>query len=369
MQGDPQSGVAFQIEPLPPLADLEIAWREAETRYNRSVFTGWCWIGAWLRTLPCDVQPQLIRAARANETVGLAIGVLRRARRNVFVVTTQLHFNASGKTDLDSIAIEHNDFVGAAGLLPAFVEWFGASASADELVIAGTALRNAQNARGLLRAVHAVPAFANDQLAAVGRRGLGAMLSRNARQQLNRSMRALSRLGPLRVEAAATPAESLAWFAALKILHARSWTRRGKRHAFTSSYFEIFHGALLTSGAGEMLRLSAGDRVFGYLYNLRRGNVVYAYQSGFADEFGAERPGYISHALAMEHYAKHGVAEYDFLAGENRLKRSFGPRRYCLCWVRFSRPTAPLRVEATLRALRDRLRGTRIAPIADHGGV
>jgi len=352
MPVEPQSGVDFAIEKLPPLDALENLWRSLEAR---SFFTSWDWIGAWLHTLPQEFDPQLIRATRDGKPVGLAIGMLRRAQRHGIVRTHQLHFNATGDPAFDTITIEHNDFVGEAALLLAFIQWFSQSGAADELVLSGVSPAAAPGILGLLRSVRSVPAFANDALSVIARDGMAATLSRNARQQLNRNLRDLSRFGPLCVEEASDLATKLEWFEALKELHIRSWSRRGKRHAFSEPYFETFHRALVSSPAVQLQRIRAGERVLGYLYNFRSSDTVYAYQSGFADEEGADRPGYVSHALAIEHYAKQGVTRYDFLAGDNRLKRSFGPSHYTLCWATYGRPSIPLRLEAAARWLRGRL--------------
>jgi len=352
MPVEPQSGVDFAIEKLPSLNALENLWRSLEAR---SFFTSWDWIGAWLHTLPKQFDPQLIRATRDGKPVALAIGTFRRSQRHGIVGTNQLYFNATGDQAFDTITIEHNDFAGDAGLLPAFIQWFSQSGAADELILPGVSPDSAPSVPSLLRSVRSVPAFANDALSVIARDGMAATLSRNARQQLNRNLRDLSRSGPLSAEEASDPAIRLAWFDALKELHIRSWSRRGKRHAFSEPYFETFHRALVSSPAAQLLRIRAGERVLGYLYNFRFGGTVYAYQSGFADEDGADRPGYVSHALAIEQYAKQGVARYDFLAGDNRLKRSFGPSHYTLCWATYGRPSIPLRLEAAARWLRGRL--------------
>ncbi len=350
MPVEPKSGVYFGIDPLPPLDVLENLWRRLEAR---SFFTSWDWIGAWLLTLPGKFDPQLIRATRDGKLAGLAIGVFRHAQRHGIVRTKQLHFNATGDPAFDSITIEHNDFAGEAGLLPAFIKWFSQSGAADELILPGVSPDGAPGVPRLLRSLRTVPAFANDALAAIARDGMAATLSRNARQQLNRNLRDLSRFGPLCVDEADDLATKIAWFDALKDLHIRSWSRRGKRHAFCEPYFETFHRALVSLPAVQLLRIRAGERVLGYLYNFRFGDTVYAYQSGFAD--GADRPGYVSHALAIEHYAKQGATRYDFLAGDNRLKRSFGPLHTTLCWATYGRPSIPLRLEAAARRLRGKL--------------
>jgi CelD/BcsL family acetyltransferase involved in cellulose biosynthesis len=281
--------------------------------------------------------------------------MFRRSQRHGIVRTHQLHFNATGDPAFDSITIEHNDFAGEAGLLPAFIQWFSESGAADELILPGVSPDGAPGIPALLRSVRNVPAFANEALPVIARDGMAATLSRNARQQLNRNLRDLARFGPLCAEEAGDLATRLGWFEALKDLHIRSWSRRGKRHAFCEPYFETFHLTLVSSPAVQLQRVRAGERVLGYLYNFCFGDTVYAYQSGFADEEGADRPGYVSHALAIEHCAKQGAARYDFLAGDNRLKRSFGPSNYTLCWASYGRPSIPLRLEAAARWLRAKL--------------
>ncbi len=349
MPVEPRNGVEFAIGKLPALDRLENLWRGLE---SRSFFTSWDWVGTWLRTLPPRFDPHLICAVRSGKMVGLAIGIFSRSSRFLIVHTRQLHLNATGDAEFDNITIEHNDFAGEAGLLPAFLEWFSQADCADELVLPGVSPANAPHIPGLLRSAREVPAFANDALSTVARDRLASMLSRNARQQLNRNIRDLSRFGSLCVEEADNPVSAHAWFGGLKELHVRSWTRRGKRHAFSEPYFEVFHRALVSSRAVQLLRIRAGERVLGYLYNFRFGDTVNAYQSGFADEDGEDRPGYVSHVLAIEHCAKLGATRYDFLAGDNRLKRSFGPSRYVLCWATYGHPSVILRLEAATCWLR-----------------
>ncbi len=356
MPVDAKNDVAFRIEPMPPPNALEISWREIEHPSDGNFFTSWSWIGAWLRTLPAEIEPQLIRATRGSTTIGLAVAVFRRLQRHFIVDVRQLHFNSTGDPQYDRIAVEQNDFMGETGLLPAFIGWFRDTGCADELVIPGATVGNVPRTRGLLLSTRPSVAFANDRLDAVARDGIEVVLSRNARQQINRNIRDLSREGALRVEEAATPGDALTYFEALKDLHIRSWTRRGREHAFSGPYFEAFHRVLISSGAGQLLRITAGERVIGYLYNFRADRTVYAYQSGFADEDGRDRPGYVSHALAMDYAAKQGAVRYDFLAGDNRLKRTFGTSEYILCWSVYSRPTPTLRLEAALRSLRNAVR-------------
>ena len=181
------------------------------------------------------------------------------------------------------------------------------------------------------------------------RRELFPVLSANARQQLRRAIRYFERSGPLQLRRAATVAEAVEFFAALKELHAASWARRGKPHAFTGAFFEPFHLHLIersfAAGAVELLRASAGARVIGYLYNFRLGNHVYTYQSGFAYDERTARPGAVTHAMAIGDAYRSGVAVYDFMAGRNRLKESFATRCEPMLWQVIQQPRLAFRLE------------------------
>jgi CelD/BcsL family acetyltransferase involved in cellulose biosynthesis len=347
------SDIIFEMVGVPPIAQLEREWRAAEAHTIGSFFTGWPWIATWLRTMPPDLAPQLIRARNGSGVVGLALVCLRESRRRGFIRTRQLHLNSTGDPQLDCITIEHNGFIGAEDVLPHFIAWFANSRLGDELFIPGWS--GALPETGwLLGNTTEIRAYALAPLAAVAEAGILSCLSANARYQLRRSFRSYSKYGELRIDAAATIEHALYYFEQMKALHCRSWQRRGRDHAFARPYFERFHRELLSAArigeAVHMLRVSAGDRVLGYLYNFQHGSIVYAYQSGFADDDSKERPGYVSHALAIEYFARRGCVRYDFLAGDNRLKRSFG-ECYPMWWLNYIRPSPVLRAEAALRSI------------------
>ena len=168
-------------------------------------------------------------------------------------------------------------------------------------------------------------------------------LSANARQQLRRSLRGWEAIGPLKLDVAQTPEQAGAFLGALKALHQRYWTARGKPGAFAPPFFERFHHALIgrvaEGQAADLIRVSAGDTVLGYLYNLVHRGWVAAYQSGF--DLGADgdrlRPGLVSHLLAIEHYRNRGMRLYDFLGGEARYKSSFANGEVELLWLEIRR--------------------------------
>jgi CelD/BcsL family acetyltransferase involved in cellulose biosynthesis len=350
------SDLAFRVEPFSSPGEIAPIWRTLDQVGSGSFFTTWNWIGSWLETLPNSIAPFLVTAEQEGHTIAAAIAFRRRSRRHLIVNTRQLHFNSTGDAALDCIAMEHNDFAGVTGLLPSFVRRFSQDSDCDELFIPGVSVVDITASAKLLHTKRKQPAFANRELATIVREGMGSVLSRNARQQLRKSLKDFSSFGALRVEEAATTEAALDYFDALKSLHILSWTRRRKPHAFRHPYFEKFHRALIAAGAPcgavRWLKISAGSHAIGYLYNFHHNKKTYAYQSGFADEDPNFRPGYVCHALAIERDAKQGLEEYDFLAGDNRLKRSFGKTEYAIAWHRFARPSPALRVEEAARSIR-----------------
>jgi len=168
----------------------------------------------------------------------------------------------------------------------------------------------------------------------------------------------MRRLEPLTLEAATSESEALAFFHTLKELHIPWWERRGKPHAFVHPSFERFHLRLIergfAEGAIELLRLRTADRTLGVLYNFRHAGRIYAYQSGFVEPEAKERPGVIAHALAIERAWQDGAEIYDFMAGDNRLKRSFANCTGTLYWTVVQEPRLRFRAEHLARRLRAR---------------
>jgi CelD/BcsL family acetyltransferase involved in cellulose biosynthesis len=350
--------IEFTIEPLPPLEALGNTWKRLDAAGQHSFFVTWAWIGTWLRCLPSPPQAMLLRATEDRETVGLSVVTLKRATRRGMPVN-QAWLNATGDPAYDCITIEHNGFASAGvrvdKLWAAFRDWFVPGVPAtDEFILYGVdagelAFEGSVSTIERSEYGYCVPLGNFTTL-----EGLMRSLSRNSRQQLRRSMRTYEREAPLSIEVARDTQTALAFFAQMKAFHVRSWTRRGRRHAFDNPFFETFHRFLIRRGMAdatvELMRVSAGDRAIGYLYNFLHDGTVSNYQTGFDDADRQLRPGYVCHALALAHYAAAGMSSYDFLGGTNRLKQSFGSERYELCWYRLHKKASVFR--AGIRARR-----------------
>jgi CelD/BcsL family acetyltransferase involved in cellulose biosynthesis len=360
-----QDEIAFRIEPIGALDELEREWRLLEIEGAPSFFLSWIWIGTLLEMVPPEARPLLLRGTAAGRTVALAVLGATEVRRRRIVRARQWVLNATGDPALDCIFIEHNGIladpmVGWDGLLGAFA----AAGEVDELSLPGIAAPppiSLVEGRGLLRDERPMPSFAValGDLAATGG-DVTAILSSNARSQLRRALR---RLEPLSLEAAASESEALALLGTLKELHIPWWERRGRPHAFVHPFFERFHRRLIergfAEGAIQLLHVRSADRTLGVLYNFRRAAHIYAYQSGFIEPEANERPGVTAHALAIKQAWQEGAEIYDFMAGDNRLKRSFANRTGALCWTVVQKPRLRFRAEHRARRLKMRYAAAR----------
>jgi CelD/BcsL family acetyltransferase involved in cellulose biosynthesis len=329
--------IRFGLERNVDVVAIESLWRQLDAIGGHSFFCSWSWIGTWLDRLPAHLTPHLLTASRGKEIIGASILVSRPKIRWLRPVC-QYHLNSTGDPDLDSITIEHNGFAVTSDsdtiLWPALEDWL-MRAGVDELIMPGIA-ENRILWRGRALNTTRNIGFVVTELQPPRGTGIESRLSRNSRQQLRRSIRRYSTDGPLRIDEATTVETAQRYFSELKDFHVRSWTRRGKPHAFRHSFFETFHRSLIAygvpRGSVQLLRVTAGERPIGLLYNFLHRSRVYAYQSGFADSDSDARPGYVCHALAIQHNAEKKAVAYDFLAGSNQLKRTFADCSYVMSW-------------------------------------
>lgn len=317
------------------LARLGAAWRGMEDAADASPFQRWSWVGC--RAAERYPDPVLAQACRGPALLGLALFNRHRGR---------LWLHESGDPALDSVYVEHNGPLALPGPdREAVLAGLLRCALGDPLArLGGMALSGVGG--GVLAAAREVGDTAGHQARAAPFVDLGAIpagtdypsaLSRNTRQQLRRSARAY---GAARLDRAETASQALGYLDALAALHTASWRARGKPGAFAHPAFLRFHRELAARGApsGEvdLMRITAGPAVVGYLYNLRARGRVCSYQSGF-DYAGAPphgKPGLLCHHLAVEAARARGDTAYDFLAGDGRYKDSLANAWETLHWLR-----------------------------------
>lgn len=315
------------------LASLGRDWRALEDQApDASCFQVWSWVGCLAAERFRDAL--LVRATAAGDLVGLALFNRQRGR---------LYLTESGDPSLDVTFVEHNAPLLAAVAPPgtaAAMLRAAQQAGPGRMVLSGIAPKLLAEAPGIPLRIQerSAPYVDLDAVRRAGGRWLEG-LSANARYQLRRSIRSYGAHGVVTIAAARDAAEALAWLDALTSLHIRSWRARGVNSVFARPFAQRFHRTLLTEavprGEAEVLRCTAGDRVLGYLYNLRRRGVSFAYQSGF-DLEGAEvhqKPGLTCHALAIMRALAGIDRQYDLLAGADRYKLTLSNAEQTLLWA------------------------------------
>jgi CelD/BcsL family acetyltransferase involved in cellulose biosynthesis len=330
--------VSVSISEVGDFAALGRRWRDLEGRSNGSFFQSWTWIGCLATERFPD--PLLVEASESGRTI--ALGLFNRVRRRFG--RPVLYLTENGSSELDCPYVEQNGILTEAGReadLAALC--LRPLVNAHDVVLSGvgqpvlTAARRVAG-RVLTGRSQASPFI---DLKAVRRSGGDYLAERsaNTRQQLRRSDRFYERGGPIRLERAGSIAAAHGMLDRMADLHAAVWTARGKPGSFAKPFFRRFHYALTEAGLprGEvaMLKISHGETEIGFLYNFVWQRRMSAYQSGFVYESGANqaKPGLTCHLAAIRHALSEELDVYDFLAGEDRYKRSLASQSQQQFWL------------------------------------
>lgn len=366
-----------EIVPLAACHGLEAEWLRLEAEADGSPFTTWPWIAAWLRNLPADVKPLVFRAHDDAGPAGLGLLVLaaERGASRVFG-RHSLHLQQTADAELDEITVEYSGLLARRGAeqraYAALFEALGAFRPGwRRLRIVATTHGRAILA-ALPRSMHAVSIEAQSShyvdLGAVRAAGgdYVATLGASSRSSLRQTSRAYARLGPIRCEVAAEAGTALQWLGGLEVLHTRYWRSRGKQGSFASPFFGRFHRDLVATGtqAGytRITRVTAGDSLVGYLYNLCWRNRVYFYNCGL--NYGllhkGDRPGVAALHAAIEQAIGEGRDEFDFLAGTQDYKTRMATRSRRLHWIDVRKAGPLASCERLLAKLARRQQGTNL---------
>ena len=352
-------GCIVQVGPPPPEAALAALWRG-------SFFQSWNWTGClYAERFP---NPVLVQVTKAGEVKALALfnrsGTLFGAQR--------LLLGETGNA-MDSLFIEHNAPLVARDTPEALGACLTGVLPGRLLVLSGIsdAMLAAARAAGVIRCDITRHAPRVD-LAAMRQSGktILDLVSSNTRYQLRRSIRRYEVSGAIKIRRATSDTEAIGFLDALAALHTTTWRSRGLPGAFAAPSFLRFHQAMIGRGVGagsvDVLEITAGSRLIGYLMNFVYRNQVYAYQSGFdyADAGPHEKPGLVCHHAAIMHYADRQMDVYDFLEGDDRYKASFADQTIPLHWIRMAGAFTPAGEMLRLRNLLDRLKEKSAARLA-----
>ena len=357
--------IEITVTDIPDIAQLEAQWVQLETLASPSYFLSWGWTGTWLRWLPNSITPKLLMARRNGKTVGLAILVKNiQARRWLALPSRILFLNETGDADYDLLTIEYNGILlepqHARETVTACLDYLRKQEENwDELVVSA-----ADSGNPVL--------FVHDSLRIKVNRTLPSWfvdldkiremnkpyletLSSNTRYQIRRAIRECEKFGDVEFSCAQTAEEALDYLSGLIELHQAYWTGKGKNGCFANPFFSEFHQQLIRhrfdSGEIQLVRIKLGKHIFGYLYNLTSDGHVNFYQCGFNYQLsGKLKPGMVAHYKAIEYNIANGNSIYNFLASDDRYKRSLSTDKHTLLWVSIQKRRLRFRLEDTLNS-------------------
>ena len=367
-----------ELVPLEGCADLAIEWRGLEVCANGSPFTSWAWVSVWLRHLPAELQPLVFRVRDDSGLVALGVLVVRRTQGLLRLFGAQtLLLQETGNAELDGVTLEFSGLLlrrgeevrGYAALCECLAaqrrSWRRLRISASTH---GPDLVSALPASLLAYSTHSRRSYSVDlaALRASGRDYIPS-LGPTTRAKLRRTLRAYGVLGELRVDIANEAGLALDWLAQMRELHTRYWNSRSKPGAFASGFFNAFHQDFVREGAAsglaQLVRISAGPVIVGYLYTIAWRGHVYYYNSGF--NYGllehSDSPGHLAHLLAAEHYLADGAHTYDFMAGDHDYKARLGTASQTLHFIDVRPHGWRLTAEKAVSKLLHRSMGTPLA--------
>ena len=360
------------------MTELERLWIDLQGRSAHSFYTSWNWIGSWLRSLPVEIIPQLLKIETEGRVVGAALLGRRRLVRGKMISSRGLFLQETGDPACDGIFIEHNGLLAERSfeqrvwraVLDQLVE---RTSNWDEFFLSGMddtdPLCNvigdgwsAENTRWKAERETPCHYVDLDAIRVAGRDYLTA-LSGNTRSQIRRAMKLYSEPdgdnpgGPLSLAEPHDLPQALQFFDEMKAAHTTYWQRQGEPGSFTTPFSDRMHRALIKAaypeGGIQLLRINAGERPIGWLYNFVHDGRVMSYQSGFDYSDNPKlKPGLVSHALAVQHNLERGLKIYDFLAGDSQYKRMLSNASTGMRWLVLRRDRVKFRVEELLRSVK-----------------
>ena len=331
------------IKKVTSISEIEETWCALQGTTNCGPFISWMWICPWLENMEANGQSVFLVEVRDDENVvGLGLLYIATLKRRVVFERDVVFLNEFPVEDYNMV-IEYNGLLVKKEFLDeawrSFLSEMKALPHWDELhlnaisPLAAPSIRRAlqfhsQNLDCLLHSSQNV-FFACLKNIGAWKEAQSLLLSKNKRAQVNRSMRSYrAKYGDeLRCEVAKNTTEALHFFEELEKLHTMYWQGRNETGAFANRQWVDFNRVIIqrsmSSNNVHLYRISVGEHVIGYLYNLVWEDTTYNIQSGFNYEKDNRlKPGFVSHWLAMEDSFNRSITQYNFLAGSTHYKKS-----------------------------------------------
>ncbi|MCP4748543.1 MAG: GNAT family N-acetyltransferase [Desulfobacteraceae bacterium] len=336
-------------------------WEELKSSNNFSYFFSWTWIEQWILSLPRKIDIKFVVFFHESKPVAAYFIGSNNCYRYCMIKSNGRFLNATGRNDYD-LCLEYNMILTKDPNLITFAQVVNSlQGKWNEFVMLfldgskfpGNTIENIDVAHRLSIEKIDSPYVRLDSI----RKNNGdflALLSKNNRYQIRRSLKLYKKRGEIILEEANDQQSAMEIYEELCHLHNQVWRARNKKGAFESEYFYNFHKQLITKGMEkkeiQLLRISVGGETIGCLYSFLYNNNVYFYQSGIKYEQDNKlKPGLVCHMMAIEKNAKKGYLIYDFLAEPARYKKCLSTDSSTMLMVRLQKRSFMLWAEDKLK--------------------
>lgn len=357
------SKLTVSLKSVDSVADALVQVAALE-KFSHSIFLAKPWISSWLQTIGDKAEIYCLQFYnKQNKQVGICFITRATMRRRKFFKIEQLSLNESevkgNKFIIEYNAILHDpeyrddvhyafiDFLSCSGLR--FDELRINAAEADAFHNLkkhcdgfGLKLIEEETSKSYCTSLKDYGGDPDNYIAS---------LSKSKREQIRRSIKYFRQFGDPVLEFACGTDECLEFFHKLGDLHQRAWNSRGTAGAYASQNWVDFHSRIITDypDTVQLIRITYGSHVLGYLYNLIDGKVAYSIQSGFnysADK--NDRPGIVSHFMVTNDYIRRALQRYEYLAGEAQYKSSLSNDHRQFSWYLVQKRNLKMGIENTV---------------------
>lgn len=355
-----KSKLRVEIRPLCDVLDIKPCWRQLE-KYSSSIFLSWTWIGSWLSTIKDKSNVYSINFyTHTNKLVGAAFLTKDKVRRRKVFTLNIISLNETITNDTQFIIEYNNILYNPDYKNEVFYSFFDFLRNGhirfDELQLHAFDINHAPDLGIIARSYKFY--YLCEKISKVNFVDFGGLtgnpdaylptLSKNKREQIRRSVRFFEKFGNPDMEIASSRDQALKFFDAMGRLHQAYWTSKGCPGSFSNDTWIEFHKHLITNNPDniQLIKLSFGDHIVGYLYNFIDNTSVYSIQSGF--NYGKDknnRPGLVLHYYAIRHAISSKRQKYDFLVDDTQYKRSLSNAFNICSWIQIQNKTPPVIIE------------------------
>lgn len=345
---------------------LKTQWLELEKTANISFFQSWYWIDAWLSVAKKYVRPVFIKAE--GRIIGIFfLGTGTTYDHRFLSFSTVIPWN-TGIEEIDVSASEYNRPIALTGYeqqaRQAVTEFLFTDKRFDKNMRVDLR-RVPENEyqdylkQDLIKDIYKIEDGATVDLEEIrSKDSLEHLISNNAYSQIKRSIRLYEEnFGELIYEVAENATKAQNWFVELGKLNHKRFREKKQKGVWDYPSLLQMHRALLDrcfeKGCTEVVRVRAGDKIIGYLYNFIFRGRVYFYMGGFVyEEDNKFKPGMVTHYYAILAAARNGHDIYDFMAGNQPYKKRFGKDGQKMMHLTLTRPCFKQKISDKLSSLR-----------------